>query len=104
MRAGGTLEGTVALVNDGEEAVDVLAASRPDVYLTQAGRRMTRPLPRDEVGLQLRLAPGDSHELRAAGSLAGCGPGRYEIRAALPIAGGDPAVGGPWALEVVGTR
>ena len=99
----GTFEGAVTVVNDGPEPVEALAASRPDVTVLEHGRVVVGPLARDEVGIALRLAPGAGRELAAAGGLPPV-PGRYEIRAALPIVGEDPAVGGPWALEVVGTR
>ena len=102
-----TLDGTVTVVNHSDLRVAGLAASRPDVYLLQFNRIVTTPLPRDEVGLQLDLAPGAARDLAAASSLRSCSaarllaPGRYEIRAVLPIVGADPAVGGPWSLDVV---
>jgi hypothetical protein len=102
-----TFDGTVTVVNHSDRRVEGLAASRPDVYLLQSGRIVATPLPRDEVGLQFDLAPGAARDLGAAGSLTSCSaarplaPGRYEIRAVLPIVGEDPAVGGPWSLEVV---
>ena len=101
-----TFDGTITIVNDSGRPVAGLAASRPDVYLLQAGRIMALPLPRDEVGLQLSLAHGAARDLPAAGSLTDCHaarplpPGRYEIHVVLPIAGGEPAVGGPWRLEI----
>ena len=98
-----TFEGSVTVVNDGAEPVEALAASRPDVTVLDEGRVVMSPLARDEVGIALRLAPGARRELAAAGGVPPA-RGRYEIRAALPIVGEDPAVGGPWPLEVVGTR
>jgi hypothetical protein len=107
-----TFEGTVTVVNDSDRRIEALAASRPDVHLVQSGKSMTTPLPRDEVGLQLDLAPGAARDLTATGSLTSgvtarpLAPGRYEIHAVLPLAGADgariaPAAGGPWSLEVV---
>jgi hypothetical protein len=107
-----TFEGTVTVVNHSDRRVEGLAASRPDVYVVQSGRIVATPLPRDEVGLQLDLAPGATRDLTATGSLMSCraarplAPGRYEIHAALPIflrdgSNIDPAVGGPWSLEVL---
>ena len=98
-----TFEGAVTVVNDGAEPVEALAASRPDVTVLDDGRVVISPLARDEVGIALRLAPGAGRELAAAGGVPPV-PGRYEIRAVLPIVGEDPAVGGPWTLEVVRTR
>jgi hypothetical protein len=108
VRAAGrcTFDGTVTIVNRSDVRVEGLAASRPDVYVLQSGRIVAMPLPRDEVGLQLDLASGATRDLLASGSLTSCSaarplaPGRYEIRAVLPVAGADPAVGGPWPLEV----
>lgn len=107
-----TFDGTVTVVNHSDRRVEGLAASRPDVYLLQSGRIVATPLPRDEVGLQLDLAPGAVRDLTATGSLTSCNAarplarGRYEIHAVLPIVGKDgtridPAVGGPWSFEVV---
>jgi hypothetical protein len=102
-----TFAGTVTVVNDSERRVEALAASRPDVHLVRSGKSVTRPLPRDELGLQLDLAPGATRDLAATGSLTSGSParplppGRYEIHAVLPIVGEAPAVGGPWRLEVV---
>jgi hypothetical protein len=96
-----TFEGTVTVVNDGDRPVETLAASRPDVYVLQAGTVVATPLPRDEVGLQIRLAPGAAHELPATGILPRA-PGRYEIYAVLPLVGEQPAAGGPWSLELRG--
>jgi hypothetical protein len=98
-----TFEGVVTVVNGGAEPVEALAASRPDVTVLEHGRVVMPPLARDEVGIALSLAPGAGRELAAAGGVPPV-PGRYEIRAALPIVGEDPAVGGPWTLDVVGTR
>jgi hypothetical protein len=98
-----TFEGTVTVVNDGDRPVEALAASRPDVYVLQAGRIVATPLARDEVGLWLHLAPGAAHELAATGSLP-LAPGRYEIYVVLPLVGEQPAVGGPWSLELSGPR
>jgi hypothetical protein len=97
---GPTFEGTVTVINDSGRRVEGLAASRPDVTVRREGRIVAGPLPRDEVGLQLDLAPGARRELAAAGRLP-LAPGRYEIHAVLPIAGEEPAAGGPWSLEVV---
>jgi hypothetical protein len=94
-----TVEGTVTIVNDGEHSVMALAASRPDVYILQAGRIVATPLPRDQLGLSLDLAPGAAHEFAATGSLP-LATGRYEIYAVLPLVGEQPAVGGPWSLEL----
>jgi hypothetical protein len=107
-----TFDGTVTVVNRSDRRVEGLAASRPDVYLLQSGRIVATPLPRDEVGLQVDLAPGAGRDLTATGSLTSCSaarplaPGRYEIHAVLPIVGTDgtmsaPAVGGPWSLQVL---
>jgi hypothetical protein len=107
-----TFDGTVTVVNHSDRRVEGLGASRPDVYLLQAGRIVATPLPRDEVGVQLDLAPSAVRELTATGSLTSCSVarplarGHYEIQAVLPIVGVDgtgidPAVGGPWSLEVV---
>src|SRR4051812_34483095 len=96
-----TVEGTVTVVNDGSEPVAVLAASRPDVYVMEAGEVVARPLPRDEVGLSLELAPGAERELAAAAGLPRAA-GRYDLYAVLPLVGEEPAVGGPWPLEVHG--
>jgi hypothetical protein len=107
-----TFEGTVTVINHSDRRVEGLAASRPDVYVLESGRIVAMPLPRDEVGLQLDLAPGAVRDLTATGSLTNCSaarplaPGRYEIHAVLPIvlrdgSSIDPAVGGPWSLEVV---
>jgi hypothetical protein len=102
-----TVEGTVTVANRSGARVEGLAASRPDVYLLEAGRIAALPLPRDEIGLQLDLAPGAERALPAAGALTSCrtarplAPGRYEIRAVLWIAGREPAAGGPWPLELL---
>ncbi len=103
--------GRVTVANGSDRRAGGLAASRPDLYVLRAGRVVAMPLARDEVGLQLDLAPGEGQDLAAAGSLASCrdgrplAPGRYEIRAVLPVIGLDgtagAAAGGPWALEVV---
>jgi hypothetical protein len=98
-----TFDGTVTVVNDGHRPVDALAASRPDIYVLQAGRIVATPLPRDEVGLQLHLAPGAVHKLAATGSLP-LAPGRYEIFAVLPLVGERPAIGGPFSLELTGPQ
>lgn len=98
-----TVEGTVTIVNDADHPVTALAASRPNIYILQAGRIVATPLPRDELGLSLDLAPGAAHELAAAGSLPRA-PGRYEIYAVLPLVGEHPAVGGPWSLELHAPR
>jgi hypothetical protein len=98
-----TFEGAVTVVNDGAEPVEVLAATWPDVTVLGRGRVVMSSLARDDVGIALRLAPGASRELAAASGVPPV-PGRYEIRAVVPIVGEDPAVGGPWILEVVGTR
>ena len=61
---------------------------------------MGSPLPRDEVAVQLQLAPGQTHELAAAAVMPAA-PGRYELRAELSVVGEAPAVGGPWIVDVV---
>jgi hypothetical protein len=103
---GSGFEGTVTITNDSDRRIEGLAASQPDVYVTRAGTIVATPLPRDDVGLALDLAPGAAREFRTMGSLRHCvdqaplGPGRYEVHAVLRIAGAGAAVGGPWPLEV----
>ena len=107
-----TFEGTVTIANHTDRRVEGLSASRPDLYLTRAGDIVATPLPRDEVGLVLDLAPGEARNFPAAGSLRSCSrgqplaPGRYDVYAVLTIADTDgaqtiSAVGGPWRVEIV---
>ena len=104
--SGSTFDGTVRVTNDSDRRVEGLAASQPDVYVTRAGTIVATPLPRDDVGLALDLAPGAARKFRTAGSLRHCvdgeplTPGRYEVQVVLRIAGGAAAIGGPWPLEV----
>jgi hypothetical protein len=104
--SGSTFDGTVKVTNASARRVDGLAASQPDVYVMRAGTIVATPLPRDDVGLALDLAPGASREFRTAGRLRHCvddeplAPGRYEVQVVLRIAGAAAAVGGPWPLEV----
>ena len=96
-------EGTVTVTNAEHQRFQGLCAIAPDVYLTEDGRTVAPPLPRDAVGILLDLEPGASREFTAAGSLRGLPPGRYEIHAVLRVFGNgerSPA-GGPWPLEVV---
>ena len=105
VREQSTLDGTVTITNATDRNIAGLSASRPDVYVTQHGRIVALPLPRDDVGVVLELAPGGARDYDAAGSLRRCSdqqplaPGRYELHALLRI-GDATAVGGPWPLEV----
>ena len=100
-----TVEGTVTITNATSRRIDGLAASQPDVYVTQGGRIVAEPLPSDDVGLALELAPGAARDFSATGSLRGCSdqqplpPGRYELHAVLRV-GEATAAGGPWPLEI----
>src|SRR4051794_716573 len=82
-----TFSGTVTLTNDGHERFEALSASRPDVYVKQGGAIVAGPLPRDDVGLVIDLAPGATREFSATGSLRRDGrplaPGRYEVHVVL---------------------
>ena len=106
VRAGerSTFDGTVTITNTTERPIEGLSASRPDVYLTQGGTVVATPVPQDDLALVLELAPGAARELSATGSLRGSErplpPGRYEIHAVLRLVGSEPAIGGPWPLEV----
>ena len=101
-----TLAGTVTIINTTQRRIDGLAASQPDVYVTQRGRIVATPLPRDDIGLIVELAPGAAREFRTEGSLRRCSdqaplaPGRYELHAVLRFGDGTAATGGPWPLEV----
>jgi hypothetical protein len=107
VRAGerSTLEGTVTLTNHTGRRVEGLSASQPAVYVTRARKVVAIPLPRDEVGIVLDLAPGASRDFAAAAALRSCRdgrplpPGPYELHAVLPV-GPTTAAGGPWALEI----
>ena len=102
-----TVEGTVTITNATGRPIQALAASRPDVYVKQDGAIVATPLPRDDVGLILELAPGAAREFSASGSLRRSSdqrplaPGRYELHAVLRFGDGGSAAGGPWPLEAV---
>jgi hypothetical protein len=104
-----TFEARVTVRNDADARIEVLSASAPDVYVTRSRKIVATPLVRDQLGLQLTLAPGEVREFTAAGGLRSCRdgrplpPGRYEIHAVLVIVatnGVVEAVGGPWSLEI----
>ena len=101
-----TFTGTVTITNATERRIDGLAASQPDLYITQRGRIVATPLPRDDIGLIVELAPGAAREFRTEGSLRRCSdqqplaPGAYELHAVLRFGDGTAATGGPWPLEV----
>ena len=97
--SGAMFEGTVTLVNDGDERLKGLAASAPDVYVMQGGEIVAAAMPKDDVGVVVELLPGASREFPAKGSLRALPPGRYEVLAVLRI-DGNTAVGGPWPLQV----
>jgi hypothetical protein len=109
VRAGeqAAFDGAVTVTNTSGRRVEGLCAIQPDVYVTQSGRTVVAPVPRDAVGVLLDLAPGASREFAGVGSLrrpdgAALPPGRYEIHAVLRVVGNgerSPA-GGPWPLEV----
>jgi len=98
-------DGTVTITNDTDRRIEGLAASQPDVYLTRDARIVATPVPRDDVGLLLDLAPRAGRSFDTMGSLRRCAddqplpPGLYEIHAVLRFDGKE-AVGGPWQLEV----
>jgi hypothetical protein len=102
---GTTLAGTVTLTNATDRRVDGLAASQAGVYVTQDGRIVAVPLPRDDVGVILELAPHQARDFPASVGLRSCRdqqplpPGRYELHAVLPFEGAS-AAGGPWPLEI----
>ena len=101
-----TFAGTVTIANATSRRIDGLAASQPDLYVTQRGRIVATPLPRDDIGLVVELAPGAARAFRTEGSLRRCSdqaplaPGRYELHAVLRFGDGTAATGGPWPLEV----
>jgi hypothetical protein len=102
-----TFDGTVTITNTTARRIAALSASQPDVYVKQAGAVVAAPVPRDDVGLVLDLAPGEARSLIATGSLrrrddpaAPLPPGRYEVHAVLRFADMESAVGGPWELEI----
>ena len=101
-----TFAGTVTITNATQRRIDGLAASQPDLYVTQRGRIVATPLPRDDIGLIVELAPGAAREFRTEGSLRRCSdqqplaPGRYELHAVLRFGDGTAAAGGPWPLDV----
>ena len=106
VRAGerATFAAAVTVRNDTGRRVEGLAASRPDLWLEQGGEVVAPPLPRDDVGLVLDLAPGAARVLDAEGSLLDVDgqplpAGRYEVRAVLRV-GETVSVGGPWPLEL----
>src|SRR3954447_734340 len=98
-----TFEGTVTVTNAERQRFQGLCAIAPDVYLTEDGRTVASPLPRDAVGVLLDLDPGASREFTAGGRLGALRPGRYEIHAVLRVFGNGECSpgGGPWPLEVV---
>ena len=100
----------MTITNATSRRIDGLAASQPDLYVTQRGRIVATPLPRDDIGLSIELAPGAAREFRTEGSLRRCrdqqplAPGRYELHAVLRFGDGPAATGGPWPLEVPSSR
>jgi hypothetical protein len=98
-----TVEGVVTVTNTSGLRFHGLSAIAPDVYLTQGGRTIAAPVPRDAVGVLLDLEPAESRELAARGSVRGLAPGRYEIRAVLRVFGQGECSpeGGPWPLEIL---
>ena len=99
--------GTVTITNVTNRRIEGLSASQPDIYVTQHDRIVATPLPQDDVGLALELAPGAARDFRTQGSLRRCSdqqplaPGRYELHAVLRFGDGMAAAGGPWSLDVV---
>ena len=97
---------TVTITNATNRRIEGLAASQPDLYLTQHDRIVATPLPQDAIGLVLELAPGAARDFRTQGSLRRCrdqeplAPGRYELHAVLRFGNGTVAAGGPWTLVV----
>ena len=106
-----TFDGTVTIANPGDQRLEALPASQPDVYVTQSGRIVATPVPTDAVGLVVDLAPGKARDLSATGQRSPL-PGRTAAAArALRGARRPPlhhrrrrrarmAVGGPWQLEI----
>jgi hypothetical protein len=101
-----TFDGNVTLANPGDQRLEAVSASQPEVYVTQAGRFVATPVPQDALGLVVDLAAGEARDLSATGSLRRCSdgqplpPGRYEVHAVLHFTTGDSAVGGPWPLVI----
>ena len=111
-----TFTGTVTLTAG--RGVTGVTSPEADVYVTRSGTVVATPLPKDLVGVPVRLVPGASRQFPATGSLRECseggGPaggegrmlpaGRYEVFAAVVVtddAGSSVlAVGGPWPVEV----
>ena len=102
---GGTFAGTVTATATGEP-VSGVASPEADVYVTRSGEVVATPLPKDLLGVAIDLAPGDSREFAASGSLRHCRtdaplpPGRYEVYAVVGVEG-VVSSGGPWPIDVI---
>ena len=110
----GAFTGTVTVANTGNR-VSGVTSPEADVFVAQAGKVVSTPLPKDLIARQINLGPGDSQVFSARGGIRQCAAGgsgvgemlpsgRYAVFALIVITRDDgPAVvatGGPWSLEV----
>jgi hypothetical protein len=116
----GMFTGNVTVTNNGPP-ISGVTSPQADVFVARAGEVVSTPLPKDLIGLLVRLESGASQAFTATGTVRQCtasgsgaaggsgagavlARGRYDVFAVVVVNrdGGSPVVvtGGPWPIEV----